>query len=263
MSKNQSINIVEDSEGELRVSSLTIAGRTEVEHRAILQLVRSHLAEFEDFGGVAFEMQPFETAGGTQRRDVALLNEHQATLLITYMRNSGPVRLFKRELVKQFYAMREALAGPKFALPQTHAEALRELAASVERNSELAAKIIADEPKVDYVDTFVADTDLRILRNVAKSIGMTETELRTDLLARKWIYVEHMTRWSESKQEKETISRYSPYSHKAEYFQPVPNHLAPRFKGEVMHTLKVTPAGATAIARLYGKHLTAVEAVSA
>lgn len=92
---------------------------------------------------------------------------------------------------------------------------------------------------------------------------MTETELRTDLLARKWIYVEHMTRWSESKQEKETVSRYSPYAHKAEYFQPIPNHLAPRFKGEVMHTLKVTPAGAVAIARLYGRHLAAVEAVSA
>lgn len=131
------------------------------------------------------------------------------------------------------------------------------------KNEELEAKVEADAPKVDYVDTFVADSDLRLLRNVAKSLNITEGELRADLIARKWIYAEHMTRWSESKQEKETITRYSAYSHKAAYFFPVPNHAAPRFKGEVMHTLKVTPTGATAIARLCGKHLQVVEPMPA
>lgn len=266
MSEVQTINIIEHSDGDLRVSSLIIAGRTEVQHKNVMDLVRSYAGELAEFGPLAFETRmgvPLPQGGFAKATEYALLNEHQATLLITFMRNSAIVRDFKVELVKQFYAMRRALAVPQFALPQTYSEALRELAATAEKNTELAQKIIADEPKVDYVDTFVADGDLRILRNVAKSIGMTETELRADLLARKWIYVEHMTRWSESKQEKETVSRYSPYSHKAEYFQPVPNHLAPRFKGEVMHTLKVTPAGAVAIARLYGKHLTAVESVSA
>ena len=47
--------------------------------------------------------------------------------------------------------------------------------------------------------------------------------------------------------------RYSPYAHTARYFAPVPNHEAPRFKGEVDHTLKITPAGAVAIARVLAK----------
>jgi hypothetical protein len=47
--------------------------------------------------------------------------------------------------------------------------------------------------------------------------------------------------------------RYSAYAHKRQYFRPVEVHEAPRFKGEVMHTLKVTPAGAEAIARLIAK----------
>lgn len=123
------------------------------------------------------------------------------------------------------------------------------------KTTELEAKVEADAPKVAYVDQFVADSDLRLLRNVAKSMGMTEGDLRADLLDRKWLYTDHTTRWSESKQEKETITRYSAYSHKSAYFYPVPNHLAPRFKGEVMHTLKVTPQGAVAIARLYGKQI--------
>ncbi|MDI6024500.1 Rha family transcriptional regulator [Leucobacter sp. UT-8R-CII-1-4] len=261
MSEIQSINIVEDAEGELRVSSLIIAGRTDNQHASVLRIVRDNLADFESFGRVGFEIAPFETAGGTQRREIAHLNEPQATLLMTYMRNSEVVKNFKLALVAEFYRMRQALT-PQFALPQTHAEALRELAASVEQNALLEAKIIADEPKVEYVDAFVADSDLRLLRNVAKSLSISEGELRSELLVRNWIYAEHTTRWSESKQCKETVTRYSAYSHKTQYFEPVPNHHAPRFKGEVMHTLKVTPAGAAAIARMYGQHLRAVEAVS-
>ena len=258
MSEIQSINIVEDAEGELRVSSLIIAGRTDTQHKNVLELVGNYRGELESFGEVAFETRPGYNNASVR---YALLNEQQATLLLSLMRNTAIVVAFKVALVAEFYRMRQALT-PRFALPQTHAEALRELAASVEQNALLEAKIIADEPKVEYVDAFVADSDLRLLRNVAKSLSISEGELRSALLARKWIYAEHTTRWSESKQCKENVTRYSPYSHKAQYFEPVPNHHAPRFKGEVMHTLKVTPAGAVAIARLYGKHLAAVEAVA-
>ena len=122
---------------------------------------------------------------------------------------------------------------------------------SEQRAVQLEAKVTADAPKVEYVDTFVADNDLRLLRAVAKDLHIAEGVLRDDLLDRNWIYKESSTRWSEKKQEKETVHRYSPRSDKARYFQTTPVHDAPRFRGEVMHTLKVTPQGAAAIARLY------------
>ena len=40
-----------------------------------------------------------------QKAKVFHLNQQQATLLITYLDNTEPVRLFKKELVKQFFAM--------------------------------------------------------------------------------------------------------------------------------------------------------------
>lgn len=43
-----------------------------------------------------------------------ILNEQQATLLITYLRNTKPVRAFKKELVKAFFEMRDEVA--KFRL---------------------------------------------------------------------------------------------------------------------------------------------------
>lgn len=151
-----------------------------------------------------------------------------------------------------YFAVRthEAEVADVRSIPQDYPSALRALAAEVEAKTALEAKVAADAPKVGYVDRYVADGDLLRLRTVAARVGIGEGALRELLIARKWIYVETSTRWSNSKGEKEITNRYSAYSDFKPYFQPVPRHEAPRFKGEVMHTLKVTPAGAEAIARL-------------
>lgn len=86
-------------------TSLAIAEGTDVEHKAVIQLVRSYQNDLEEFGRVTFEMRPFETAGGVQQREIAILNEQQSTLILTYMRNSEIVRTFKKRLVKSFYEL--------------------------------------------------------------------------------------------------------------------------------------------------------------
>lgn len=60
-------------------------------------------------------------------------------------------------------------------------------------------------------------------------------------VARRVWQVEKATRWSESQRQKVTVRRYSAYSGKSACFRPVSNHDALRFKGELMHTLKVIP----------------------
>lgn len=114
----------------------------------------------------------------------------------------------------------------------------------------LEAKVAEDAPKVDYHDTFVADDDKMLFRTAASDLNMTEKALRELLVARGWIYKEETTRWSEKRQEKVKVTRWSEYSHKKPYFYRRLDHDAPRFRGEVMWTLKITPAGAAAIARL-------------
>ena len=39
--------------------SLAIASGGNVEHRAILQLIKTHLDDLQEFGRVSFEMRPF------------------------------------------------------------------------------------------------------------------------------------------------------------------------------------------------------------
>lgn len=43
---------------------------------------------------------------GTNYEKIYHLNEEQATLLLTYLKNTPQVRAFKKELFRQFYAMR-------------------------------------------------------------------------------------------------------------------------------------------------------------
>lgn len=126
-------------------------------------------------------------------------------------------------------------------------------AALIEAQATLAAKdaqLAIAAPKAQYVDLFVADGDLLTVRTVAARLDIGEHELRNLLILHAWIYYDTFTRWSETKQVKEIVRRYSAYAHKKPYFTPVLVHDAPRFKGEAMHTLKVTPMGARAIAQI-------------
>lgn len=108
-------------------TSEAIAEGVELAHKTIIQLVRKYVDDLGSFGRVAFEMRPLGTEGGNQWREVAYLNEPQATLLITYMRNSEIVRRFKIALVKAFYEMRDRLAvspAPTFSAVDHRADVL-------------------------------------------------------------------------------------------------------------------------------------------
>lgn len=87
-------------------TSVVIANRAEVEHRAVRQLIRKYEDDLNEFGKTTFEMSKI-TKGRGRKSKIYHLNEEQATLLITYLDNTEPVRQFKKELVKQFFAMKQ------------------------------------------------------------------------------------------------------------------------------------------------------------
>ena len=189
-----------------------------------------------------------EKSGGRPREDFIL-----ARFACYLVAMNGDPRKPEVAAAQAYFAIRtrEAETEPKqLTGPELVATALIEAQSMLEAKDRQIAELA---PRAEYVDTFVADEDLRLFRNVAKSLGVTEMTLRLALIEHKWIYVERSSRWSNSQGKKIMHYRYSPYAHTAHYFAPVPNHEAPRFKGEVDHTLKITPAGAVAIARVLAK----------
>ena len=124
------MTIVIIKDGAAVASTAVIASGTENEHASVIALVRKYQADFEEFGRVRFEIEPFETAGGMQSREVALLDEPQATLLLTFMRNTEIVRTFKKKLVREFWELVQERNRAKSSMPENYIEALEHLLAS-------------------------------------------------------------------------------------------------------------------------------------
>jgi len=107
--KNEIKLVFTGKKDEVYTTSEIIAEHAQVQHHTITRLIQQHENDFNDFGRVRFEIDTRNTKGGKQNVKVYCLNEQQATLLMTYLRNNDAVRAFKKELVRQFYAMREIL----------------------------------------------------------------------------------------------------------------------------------------------------------
>lgn len=91
-------------------TSDVIAKYAQIKHHAVQQMISKHESSLKTFGVIAFEMRkPLKDSKGGRPETIYHLNEQQATLLITFLKNTEPVVKFKTELVKQFYLMRSEL----------------------------------------------------------------------------------------------------------------------------------------------------------
>lgn len=148
-------------------TTIAIAEGTKVDHASVIKLVRTYKADLEEFGLVRFEIRPrLEGQHGGGAVEYAELNEQQATLILTYMRNSEIVRTFKKRLVKEFWEMRAKLAAQAQAhgpddrvqlhlfIPHRLRQEIR--AAAIEQGTTIGALAISllskvNEPKAEPV----------------------------------------------------------------------------------------------------------------
>ena len=106
--------VIRGADGQPATTTLAIAAGTEVQHEAVIKLVRKHMPALSEFGEVRFEIRLNQQGSNTE---FATLNEPQSSLLIAFMRNSDIVVAFKIALVRGFYEMRAALATRSMAVP--------------------------------------------------------------------------------------------------------------------------------------------------
>lgn len=97
-----------DGKKEPYTLSSIVAECAEVKHDTVQSLIRNHQEDFESYGIIGFEIRKLDGRGRPMK--IYRLNEQQATLLITYLKNTAPVRKFKMNLVKAFFEMREELS---------------------------------------------------------------------------------------------------------------------------------------------------------
>lgn len=74
---------------------------------SVRRLARTHKQDFEEFGFFGFEIRKLKGRGRPEK--IYRFNEQQATLLITYLDNTPQVNQFKKNLVREFYRMKQEL----------------------------------------------------------------------------------------------------------------------------------------------------------
>ncbi|RBO82120.1 phage antirepressor KilAC domain-containing protein [Nocardia puris] len=241
---------------DMHVTTDMVAEFYEVPKETVFTLVRNNRDEIEADGyqvltRSAFE-ETFDTKVPSSASRIALFPRRAVLRVGMLLRDSAVARRVRDMLLDTETSGVPMPTGPEL-LAHAVLEAQKMLSDRDRQIAQLTEKVAEDAPKVNYVELYVADSDLLKLRTVASANEVGEEWLRDLLLAKGWIYVETESRWSNTKGCMEIRRRYSAYSHKRQYFRPVEVHEAPRFKGEVMHTLKATPAGAEAIARLVNR----------
>ena len=81
--------------------SLVISEKINYPHYAITRLIKKHIEDFEEFGAIDFESHLLNS----KNVEIAILNENQFYLLITFLRNTKKaplVKELKKELVRMF-----------------------------------------------------------------------------------------------------------------------------------------------------------------
>ena len=183
------------------VESTVIAEGIGIQHKNVVELIRKYLDDFQTFGATAFETRkgkPLPQGGFAKATEVALLNENQAYLLFTYLKNTDAARQLKVRLVKAFSEVRNQLIeaiNDRYQLPQTYSDALRQLACEVEKKEALEAKNLQlenkakeDAPKVEFCDKVVADNDAMTITRAAKLINYPPRKLKDYIRQIGWLY---------------------------------------------------------------------------
>lgn len=188
-------DIIITSNDQLVTTTLAIADGTKVEHASVILLVRKYQADLEEFGEVRFEIALNPQGSPTE---YAELNEQQATLILTFMRNSDIVRTFKKRLVKEFWDMRKKLsARAAFDPASLTREAILVMALDSEQGrikavaelEQTQKQLEVAQPKAEALDRIATFSEGSLcITNAAKDLQIQPKKLFAWLQEHQWIY---------------------------------------------------------------------------
>ena len=157
------IEIVNVENGEPMTTTLQIALGLGLQHKNVVQMVRTYLPDFQEFGLVAFKTRARLEGqhGGGDVRYVAL-NEQQATFLMTLLRNSPRVIGFKKALVRAFFEARALLQTDYFSLIQKREALSAKLDCEKDIASACGRGLSQWKKQRDVLETAIANVDRQI-----------------------------------------------------------------------------------------------------
>lgn len=160
-------------------TSKIIAEYGKVKHHAVQQMISTYEKDLKEFGVIAFQMRKPENTNGGRPEKIYKLNEQQATLLISYMQNTEPVREFKKTLVKQFYLMKRELTRRTISREKAK-DRRNALTEALDRLPPSPHKAMKYKHYTDLVYKIVFDKNTKQLR---QQYGISDKETPRDYLS--------------------------------------------------------------------------------
>ena len=161
------IRIVKD---EHRVSHRVIAENTNNKILSLQKMITDNISDFEEFGVLHVKVKKIQTKGGMQKAKTFYLNEQQATLLMTYLRNSIIVREFKKALVREFYNMRNQPQSLSIQLQRENIELKRTLNRLLSQELDTNVEKLKEQNTFYYENWQNAQANLYKLKNIFENI---------------------------------------------------------------------------------------------
>lgn len=150
---------------EVTITSLEIAELTGKDHKHIMRDIRESLDKVVD-GGVSKFGHTYINPQNKQSYPCYKLPKREALILV-----SGYSVELRAKIIDRLEYLENQLKSNTPQLPQTYAEALRELADKAEKVAELENKVAQDKPKVEYADKILSASNSVSFADFGKMLG--------------------------------------------------------------------------------------------
>lgn len=233
-----------NADGTPTTTTEIIAAGTGLQHASVIKLIRTNLADFEEFGPLGFEIRKgaaLPQGGFAKATEYAVLNREHAMFAMTLFRNNAVVIEFKKALIRAFTEMEKRLAAPPIDGASITRMELIQIAMNAETERlQLEAKNKELEPKAEAYDSFLDATGKYSVGNVGKMLGIGQNRLFRELRNR-GVFIA-----SGSK-------RNTPYQKYMHHFEVIPHEFEKK-NGDVgcSYTTYVQPSGINFIRKKLG-----------
>ncbi|OBI97969.1 phage antirepressor KilAC domain-containing protein [Mycobacterium sp. 1465703.0] len=225
---------------DMHVTTTQAAAFYEVDIELVRYHIKANRDELDDDGYRVISRTEFEREFGSlsnldpRARSIGLMPRRAVLRLGMLLRGSPVARKVRDHLL-------DAERFGNFVIPRTLPDALRAYAAEVEAHELTKARNAELEPKAALADDYLtAQGGARLVRQVAKTFGLTESELRRFLVDDGLIYVRHAPCGD---------IQYDHYAQFAHHFLPRETIVQHQWGSCSHYTLMVLPRGVELIAK--------------
>ncbi len=164
--------VFKSEKGNPVTTSLLVAEKFEKEHKNIIRDIQNLVAQNSAARSLFLDSQ-YENRG--KMYPMYLMNRDGFSLLVMGFTGSKALQ-FKLDFIEAFNKM-EQIIKSSFQLPQTYADALRQLAEQVESNDRQQRLLAEQKPKVIFADAVTTSTQSCLVGELAKILRQNGVEI--------------------------------------------------------------------------------------